>query len=80
MNSMFMGEKRITRSFFFERATRNRTVYAQAEGNLNKLEKPKFRVTVRPVRDAKMVERGKKLEKEEENATGIQILTFKFHF
>ena len=41
--------------------------------NLNKLEKPKFRVTVRSVRDrfTKMVERYKKLEKEEDNASGI---------
>ena len=41
--------------------------------NLNKLEKPKFRVTVRSVRDrfTKMVERFKKLEKEEDNASGI---------
>ena len=41
--------------------------------NLNKLEKSKFRVTVRSVRDrfTKMVERYKKLEKEEDNASGI---------
>ena len=41
--------------------------------NLNKLAKPKFRVTVRSVRDrfTKMVERYKKLEKEEDNASGI---------
>ena len=41
--------------------------------NLNNLEKPKFRVTVRYVRDrfTKMVERYKKLEKEEYNASGI---------
>ena len=41
--------------------------------NLNKLEKPKFRVTVRSVRDrfTKMVERYKKLEKEEDNTSGI---------
>lgn len=46
--------------------------------NLNKLEKPKFRVTVRSVRDrfTKMVERYKKLEKEEENATGIAGVEF----
>ena len=41
--------------------------------NLNKLEKSKFRVTVRSVRDrfTKMVERYEKLEKEEDNASGI---------
>ena len=41
--------------------------------NLNKLEKPKFRVTVRSVRDrfTKMVEKYKKLDNEEARATGI---------
>lgn len=41
--------------------------------NLNNLEKPEFRVTVRSVRDrfTKMVERYKNLEKEEARASGI---------
>jgi hypothetical protein len=70
----FVRELLVTEPYMFKpKSTERGQAWRLLMENLNKLEKPKFRVTVRSVRDrfTKMVEKYKKLENEEARATGI---------
>jgi hypothetical protein len=72
----FIRELLVTEPYMFKpKSTERRQAWRLLMENLNKLEKPKFHVTVRSVRDrfTKMVEKYKKLENEEARATGISI-------
>ncbi|CAB4043764.1 Hypothetical predicted protein, partial [Paramuricea clavata] len=70
----FVRELLVTEQYMFKPKSIERgEAWRWLMENLNKLEKPKFRVTVRFVRDwfTKMVEKYKKLENEKARVTGI---------